>query len=840
MNLTRRVSISLSLGILVSIVPIQTHKTSAVVTSTTTRGVYTLVDLDPENNARRFGDNRMDLRIVRNEAFDSLANATKIIAAVTDGDYGGEYNGSSGCALLEGNLWCWGTNLSGRLGDGTTNSSPTPKLILSGVKDVFSSTRHTCALKNNGDLVCAGGAGEYMSGILTTFSAPIANNVQAINDGGWPCITKTDGRLFCAGNFRRSAGFSDRFVPTDWTWEDTGLFASGEVVNARIEPGYRGPGGFSAWDDKRNVCAVYLGQVSCVQMDPHTRESSIPTFANPIAVPGASGVSDIFMKTGSFGSSEGWMYAYSEGLLYKSDRSVNYGIPSAFLPVGSMEKPLGIISTPLGTTSISTGFVHESGIGTLDFRPVTKFSTSTQDVAQNVVRITAQTNLFQIIPMEVSTQPRVKRDSVRLRVTAGGEPVIGARIRWTNADLGSSTEAPNEVGSTTDINGWIDLPTINTGPITFEIIGGVSGNSYLNKASTLVLVANSGDILASIAAPPPTAEHTITVTNEVGDPVPSAVVTMSNLFRTNRTTATNFGSASWATSKPVENYVFSPLCPKCFAPQITLITGEDGKITFTLFKHTQLWPIFTPPPDMKLLGWGDFVASYNDGVVDLSSIGTISGESQTIKLPLQRGVSLTSAREVTASSKQGATISINGTSTAVVTEEICDVLVTGGLWSASQRFNQRTCSNGSIKKLAMGSAPKRILSCSTPSTRKAKNRVTVCPKKSAYLRLRIPGKAGTKGVCVVVAKKPCVTKQSVRYGVPKVLQVGRSLGISVLVKNKKGTVVTTSVTKLSKSRCEIRGNRVLAKKVVGDCMITVSARTKNRVVVYDIPVLIVR
>lgn len=845
------VSVLVAVGLVAPVVPGLSHQTTAHAAATTTRAVYKLVDLNPVGVA---GGNSTDLRIVRNEAFDSLVNATKIVSAVTDMAPGGEFDGSSGCALVESDLWCWGNNTFGRLGDGTTDASPVPKLVPSGVKDVFSSTLHTCAVKDNGDLVCAGGSTSYLSGFLTSFSPPIATNVQSINDGGWPCITKTDGRLFCAGNFRRSIGYSDRFVPTEWSWEDTGLLASGDVANGGIQPPFQGPGAVgNGWDNQRIVCAVNAGQVSCVVMDPHTRESSIPTFSVPTPMVGANNVTNLFVEIGPFGSSVGALYAYSDGLLYKSDKNLGAiastpyvsgvfhvaSLPTAFQAVGSMDQPLGLIATPRGTNSVGSGFVFQSGIGTLNFDPIAKFSDSTTDLSHTIVRVTAQTSVFQVIPMEVATDVRTSRTNARLRVMAGGNPVVGASVSWKSADLAGSAGESTQVPLTTDINGWIDLPTVATGPVTFEVTGGVSGVAYLAKSRTTVSIGSSGDINISLAAPPATVEHTLTVTSSNGQPVPSAVVTMVNLFRTNQTTATSTGSAAWSTSKPVEGYVYTPNCPQCFAPQVSLITGEDGKVTFSVYNTIQRWPVTDP---VKTVGkWvpADFSVSYNDGVTNVSTFGILDGTTQSVQLQLEGGVSLAGARDVSAT-PAGASIAVTGTTTGVVTEEICDVMVTGGLWSDASRFDQRSCANGSIKKASVGTMPMANMRCARSQSRIAKNKVAVCPKRSMFLRLRVPGKAGTKGICVVVAKKPCVTKQSVRYGVPRILQTQKSVSLVTLASTRKGTKITATVPNTSRSLCQVKSGRLIAKKIAGECVVSISARTKNRMIVYNIPVLIAR
>lgn len=62
------------------------------------------------------------------------------------------------CAVVGGRVLCFGRNLSGQLGDGTTTSrsTPTPVPGLSDVDRVFASGLSTCALTNSGEVFCWG------------------------------------------------------------------------------------------------------------------------------------------------------------------------------------------------------------------------------------------------------------------------------------------------------------------------------------------------------------------------------------------------------------------------------------------------------------------------------------------------------------------------------------------------------------------------------------------------------------------------------------------------------------------------------------------------------------
>ena len=77
-------------------------------------------------------------------------------AGVVAIDAGSSHN----CALLEGgSLKCWGYNVSGQVGDGTTDNRNAPTQVLgltAGVKAVAAGGNHTCAILADGGIACWG------------------------------------------------------------------------------------------------------------------------------------------------------------------------------------------------------------------------------------------------------------------------------------------------------------------------------------------------------------------------------------------------------------------------------------------------------------------------------------------------------------------------------------------------------------------------------------------------------------------------------------------------------------------------------------------------------------
>jgi len=115
------------------------------------------------------------------------------------------------CALLaSGQVYCWGLNEDGQLGDGTTTDSSTPVAVsgLSGsAAAIAAGGLHTCALLTNGTVECWGqnASGQLGNGTNTSSPTPVAvsslTGVTAIASGElFTCALIAGGTVQCWGD----------------------------------------------------------------------------------------------------------------------------------------------------------------------------------------------------------------------------------------------------------------------------------------------------------------------------------------------------------------------------------------------------------------------------------------------------------------------------------------------------------------------------------------------------------------------------------------------------------------------------------------------------------------
>lgn len=125
------------------------------------------------------------------------------------------------CAILSNNVWCWGKNDMGQLGDGTTHSSNIPVKVRSigdmrngKIIDIFTAQHHSCVLTqlgSNKKVYCWGdnrfgqlgngssGAGNYSSVPVEVGGALAGKDVTSIGGTGDVSCAIVSGKIYCWG-----------------------------------------------------------------------------------------------------------------------------------------------------------------------------------------------------------------------------------------------------------------------------------------------------------------------------------------------------------------------------------------------------------------------------------------------------------------------------------------------------------------------------------------------------------------------------------------------------------------------------------------------------------------
>jgi alpha-tubulin suppressor-like RCC1 family protein len=142
------------------------------------------------------GDNTTQLKPVQVTGLDTPVTAIAAGALHT-------------CALTsDGRVYCWGNNLTGQLGNGSTDPSLTPVLIdgFTGVKQIAAGASHTCALTDTGAVKCwgANNHGQLGNSTQTDSSSPVdvpnlSDVVEVTAGQEHTCVVDASGGVKCWG-----------------------------------------------------------------------------------------------------------------------------------------------------------------------------------------------------------------------------------------------------------------------------------------------------------------------------------------------------------------------------------------------------------------------------------------------------------------------------------------------------------------------------------------------------------------------------------------------------------------------------------------------------------------
>ncbi len=199
------------------------------------------------------------------------------------------YYGHS-CALVGGSLWCWGSNDSGQLGDGTLTQRTLPVQVALGsagaASAVSNGDRHTCAVAGGG-VWCWGAAGSWQlgNGNTTNQSRPV--QAQGLQSGA---------SVIAAGAAHSCAVVAAPSPTLEcWGSNSEGQAAGGDNASLTVQrpapvapPGVGAPSGATA--GSAHTCALdgASGAVACFGAD-ETSQLSGPATARGAVQAIASG-----------------------------------------------------------------------------------------------------------------------------------------------------------------------------------------------------------------------------------------------------------------------------------------------------------------------------------------------------------------------------------------------------------------------------------------------------------------------------------------------------------------------------------------------------------------------
>lgn len=163
--------------------------------------------------------------------------------------------GAHTCGIADGEVYCWGNNANGQLGDGTTTTRTSPVQVagLTGVTAIAAGTAHTCALAE-GTVSCWGynGWGGLGDGTTQNRTTPVAvsglSGVTAIAAGDSHTCALSGGTVSCWGYAAEGQLGNGATTPT---WRTTPVQVSNLTGVTAIAAGYG------------HTCALADTQVHC-------------------------------------------------------------------------------------------------------------------------------------------------------------------------------------------------------------------------------------------------------------------------------------------------------------------------------------------------------------------------------------------------------------------------------------------------------------------------------------------------------------------------------------------------------------------------------------------------
>ena len=214
--------------------------------------------------------------------------------------------GSHMCAIVtDGSVWCWGRNDDGQLGDGSTTSSIAPVAVVglpAAARAISAGTAHACAALVDGDVWCWGSNRNFVLGRTTTdvygnppgpiaYTAP---DVTALASSRWHnCGLTTTGHVLCWGDNRSgelgTGATSTASTPVEVVGlSDAVAIAAGGIASSVTIDGTPSSGGYS-FAVRANGTVLGWGYQN-LQLGLGTGIARVPT---PTPLPGLGNVAEV-------------------------------------------------------------------------------------------------------------------------------------------------------------------------------------------------------------------------------------------------------------------------------------------------------------------------------------------------------------------------------------------------------------------------------------------------------------------------------------------------------------------------------------------------------------------